>query len=122
MEQDESDAPINVDSWMINLFDDGTTLDEIAQDLKDDGDFPPYQFNQYSGGGTNMPKPLVQQMKALVPNGAGASMTSSVVLGEIVAPCGLLEIEVQSGVASDIFDVLIEVAPGTSKGVKALPM
>ena len=122
VQQDETSSEINTDSWMINLFDDGTTLDEIAQDLKEDGDFPPYQYNQYSGGATNMPKPLVQQIKALVPNGAGPSTTSSIVLGEIVAPCGLLEIEVQSGVASDIFDVLIEVAPGTSKGVKASPM
>lgn len=121
--RDDSSDEINTDSWMINLFDDGTTLDEIAQDLKDEGDLPPYQINQYTGGATNMPKPLVQQMKAIVPNGAmPGSQTSSVTLGEITAPCGIIEFEIQSDVPADVFDVLVEFAPGDYKGVKALPM
>ena len=107
---------------MVNLFDDGTTLDEIADDLKEDGDFPPYQYNQYSGGATNMPKPVVQQLKALVPNGPGINDTASITLGMIQAPCGLLEIETQAGADGDTFDVLIEIAEGDYKGVKALSM
>lgn len=122
VQQDQTSSEINTDSWMINLFDDGTTLDEIADDLKEDGDFPPYQYNQYNGGATNMPKPLVQQLKALVPNGPGANDTSSITLGMVQAPCGLLEIETQSQNAEDVFDVLIEIAEGDYKGVKALSM
>lgn len=122
VQQDETSSEINTDSWMINLFDDGTTLDEIADDLKEDGDYPPYQYNQYTGGATNMPKPLVQQMKSLVQSAAGATNAPSITLGGIEAPCGILEFEIQSSVASDVFDVVIELAPGTHKGVKALPM
>lgn len=122
VQQDETSSEINTDSWMVNLFDDGTTLDEIADDLKTDGDYPPYQFNQYSGAATNMPKPIVQQMKSLVQSTAGNQNAPSITLGGVQAPCGLLEIEVQSGADGDTFDVLIEVAEGAYKGVKALDM
>lgn len=118
VQQDETSSEINTDSWMVNLFDDGTTLDEIADDLKEDGDFPPYQFNQYSGAATNMPKPIVQQLKAIV----SSPETPTVTLGAVQAPCGLLEIELQSDTENDLFDVIIEVAEGDYKGVKALPM
>lgn len=118
VEQDNTGSEINTDSWMINLFDDGTTLDEIADDLKEDGDFPPYQFDQYAGAATNMPKPIVQQLKAIV----SSPETPTVTLGAVQAPCGLLEIELQSDTENDLFDVIIEVAEGDYKGVKALPM
>lgn len=118
VEQDNTGSEINTDSWMINLFDDGTTLDEIADDLKEDGDFPPYQFDQYAGAAINMPKPIVQQLKAIV----SSPETPTVTLGAVQAPCGLLEIELQSDTENDLFDVIIEVAEGDYKGVKALPM
>ena len=119
---DDSGDMIDTDSWMINLFDDGTTLDEVADDLKNDGDEPPYDRNNYTGGGANMPKPLVQQQKSLVQSAAGSTNAPSITLGAVQAPCGLIEIETQSGVASDVFDVLIELAEGDYKGVKALDM
>lgn len=120
VQQDQTSSEINTDSWMVNLFDDGTTLDEIADDLKEDGDFPPYQYNQYNGGATNMPKPIVQQLKSLVqysPDNA-----PSITLGMVQAPCGLLELEIASGQDNDTFDILIELAEGDYKGVKALAM
>ncbi len=122
VQEDTTGDEIDTDSWMINLFDDGTTLDEIAEDLKDDGDLPPYDLDSYTGGASNMPKPLVQQMKSLVQSAAGATNAPSITLGGIQAPCGLLEIETQSAVSEDVFDVLIEIAAGDYKGVKALPM
>ncbi len=128
VQKDETGSEINVDSWMINLFDDGTTLDEIAEDLKEDNDFPPYQYNQYSGGATNMPFPLVQQQKAIVQQGAGNATSGgtapSVTLGNIVAPCGLLLLNIENNAegSADVFEVLIEVQEGPAKGVKALPM
>lgn len=121
VEQDQTDDPMNTDTWMINLFDDGTTLDEIADDLRADGDLPPYTLNLYPGGSTNLPKPLVQQLKSMVPNYLNGQ-TSSVTLGGVHAPCGLLEFELQSDVENDIFDVLVEVVSGDYKGVKALSM
>lgn len=122
VQQDDSGDFIDTDSWMVNLFDDGTTLDEVAEDLKDDGDLPPYDLDNYPGGNTNMPKPIVQQMKALVQSAAGATNAPSITLGGIQAPIGVLEIETQSGVPEDVFDVLIELAEGDYKGVKALDM
>lgn len=120
--QDTSGAEIDTDSWMINLFDDGTTLDEVADDLKEDGDLPPYDLDSYTGGASNMPKPIVQQMKSLVQSAALPNSAPSIVLGSVQAPCGLLEFELQSDSDSDTFDVLIEVAEGAYKGVKALDM
>jgi len=126
VQQDETGSEINVDSWMINLFDDGTTLDEIAEDLKEDNDFPPYQYNQYSGGATNMPFPLVQQQKLIVQHGPGDGTSGgtapSVTLGNVLAPCGLLRLDLLSDVEGDSFDILIEIQEGSAKGVKALPM
>lgn len=118
---DDSGDVLDTDSWMVNLFDDGSTLDEVADDLKNDGDEPPYDRNNYPGV-FNMPKPLVQQQKSLVQSAAGATNAPSITLGAVQAPCGLIEIETQSAVASDVFDVLIEFAEGDYKGVKALPM
>lgn len=123
VQQDDTGAEIDSDSPWINLFDDGTTLDEIAQDMLDDGNLPPYDIDEYPGGGTNVPKPMVMGLVAIVANTQVPSVAaSSVVIGGFNAPCGLLEIEVQSNVADDVFDVLIEVASGSYKGVKALTM
>ncbi len=122
VQQDDSGSEISTDTWMVNLFDDGTTLDEIADDLKSDGDLPPYSINRYSGGSLNMPKPLVQQLKSMTQSFAPAGETPSITLGGVHAPCGLLEFELQSDTENDIFDVLIEVAAGDYKGVKALAM
>ena len=122
VQQDDSGDEIDTDSWMINLFDDGTTLDEIADDLKEDGDLPPYDLDSYTGGASNMPKPIVQQVKSIVQSAAGTTNAPSITLGSVQAPCGLLEIETQSATASDVFDVLIEIAAGDYKGVKALDM
>jgi len=121
VQQDETSAEINTDSWMINLFDDGTTLDEIAEDLKDDGDFPPYQYNQYTGGATNMAHPIVQQHKSVVQEGPALSAPTAT-LGSVLAPCGLLQLDIQSNLADDVWDILIEIQEGPAKGVKALPM
>lgn len=128
VEQDNTGSEINTDSPWVNLFDDGTTLDEIATDMLNDGDLPPYDINEYPGGATNLPKPLVAGMAALAGNWDGnpppgaAYGAPSVTIGGFNAPCGLLEIEIQSTEANDVFDVLIEVASGDYKGVKALAM
>lgn len=122
VQQDTSADEIASDAWMINLFDDGTTLDEIADDLKKDGDFPPYQFDQYTGGATNMAHPIVQQSKSIVQTSTGSLTAPTVVLGSVLAPCGLLQLDFISNVENDTFDVLIEIQEGPVKGVKALPM
>lgn len=127
---DDTGDEVDTDSPWINLFDDGTTLDEIAAAMMGDNDQPPYDRTAYTGGATNMPKPLVASIGAISATSAeGLSdppnvvySAPSLVLGGFQAPCGLLEIEIQSSEATDTFDVLIEVAAGDYKGVKSLPM
>ncbi len=122
VEQDQTDDPMNTDSWMINLFDDGTTLDEIADDLRADGDLPPYALALYPGAGVNMTLPLIQQTRAIVPYSTPGGNAPSVHLGGVQAPCGLLQIQLHSNTENDAFEILLEVAPGDYKGVKALAM
>lgn len=126
VQQDDSGDIIQSTSWMVNLFDDGETLDAIAADLRDDGDLPPYDVDSYTGGDNNLVFPLVQQMKLIVQQGANTAASGgtapSVTLGNIIAPCGLLRLDLKSGVADDAFDILIEISEGPAKGVKSLPM
>ncbi len=119
---DDSGDTISSDTWMINLFDDGTTLDEITEDLKEDGDLPPYDHNSYCGGDNNMVLPLIQQTRAIIPYSTPGGNAPSVHLGGVQAPCGLLQIQLHSNTENDAFEILLEVAPGDYKGVKALAM
>jgi len=126
VQQDQTGVDIEQDSWMVNLFDDGDTLDAIAEDLRDDGDLPPYAMELYAGGAVNMSFPIIQQQKLIVQHGAGNATSGgtapSVTLGNVLAPCGLLRLDLLSDVEGDTFDILIEIQEGSAKGVKALPM
>lgn len=99
------------DDPIANLFDHGTVIDEIAQDMRDKGEDAPYDVDGYPGG-TNHPKPLVVQQTTL-----GADGRASV--GGFEAMCGLIEIESTSPVASDVYSVLVELAPGSFRGIAA---
>jgi hypothetical protein len=129
------------DDPLLNLFDAGTQVDEIASDLDTDGDLPPYFIDSgasligesYTGSTNNGPKPVVRRLAAIgTPDtGTGAFATTGVAAPSIMLPgfdaiCGLIEIETQSqtkdGVlrpSDDVFDVIIELAPGNYKGVAA---
>lgn len=100
------------DDPLVNLFDDGTVLDEIVNNLEADNDAPPYNANNYPGGDLNHPKPCVVQQTTL-----GTDGKSSV--GGFTAMCGLIEIEATSPIASDVYSVLVELAPGSYRGIAA---
>lgn len=97
---------------LANLFDDGTTHDEIIANMRNDNDAPPYDQFNYPGEGVNHPKPLVVQETTL---GADGRAT----VGGFAAMCGLVEIECSSPVAEDVFSVLIELKEGSFKGIAA---
>jgi hypothetical protein len=105
-------STLNLDDPLMNLFDDGTVTDEVLQDIRDEGDTPPYEANNYAGGAGNLPKPLVVQQSTL-----GADGRTSV--GGFTAMCGLIEIETTSPIASDVYSVLVELAPGSYRGIAA---
>jgi len=96
---------------LANVFDYGTTLDEVVDNLEADNDSPPYDIADYVGGDGNMPKPIVLQDTTIV--GGQASMSG------FNAICGLLEFEIKSAAPNDTYSVLIELAPGKYRGIKA---
>lgn len=120
-DEDGSDDPL------LNLFDDGTQIDEIAENLKADGDKPPYAHSTagnpddvgefYPGATNNMPKPVVNRLAGIGQQGGVSAPT--VMLPGFTAMCGLIELEVQSALANDVLDITIEIAPGSYKGVAA---
>ena len=126
-----NDLP-NVDSQgsddpLLNLFDAGTHIDEVANDLENDGDQAPYKITQggsqatvgehYPGATSNLPKPMVNRIASM--GSQGGISAPSIMLPGFTAIAGLIEVEMQSDIASDVFDIVIEIAPGSYKGVAA---
>ena len=99
------------DDPLTNMFDDGTVHDEIMTITFAEGDNPPYSITDYCGDDTNMSKPIVVQ--------DGTLSDGRLTLGGFSAMCGMLEIESRSPVADDRFSVLVELAPGKYRGIKA---
>jgi hypothetical protein len=99
------------DDPIVNLFDHGTVIDEIAADMRTKGEDAPYDLNVYVGSGTQMPKPIVVQQTAISDGRAS--------VGGFTAMCGLIEIESTSPIADDTYSVLVELAPGKYRGIAA---
>ena len=108
----DPDVPTNLDTDpLVNLFDFGDTVNSLIDDIEFQNDTPPYDQFEYPGDGDNMPKPLVVQDTTIVDGRA--------VMGGFTALCGLLEIESKSAEPSDVFSVLVELAPGKYRGIHA---
>lgn len=100
------------DDPLANLFDDGTTADEVIGDATFHNENPPYDIDEYAGAAGNMPRPIVMQHGTL---GADGRLT----LGGFAAVHGLIEFEVSSPIANDVYSVLVELKEGPYKGIKA---
>ena len=112
VQEDDPNSPgTAADDPLVNVFDYGTTIDEVIDRVTTDGDLPPYSIDNYAGDDANMPKPLVVQDTVLVDGKA--------TVGGFNAMCGLVEIETTSPVQNDIYSVLVELAPGNYRGIKA---
>lgn len=105
-------AHVNTDDPLLNLFDDGTQVDEIADNLLAIGEDTPYSVGTYPGETGNMPQPLVVHQTTL---GADGRTT----VGGFNAICGLLEVEITSPIPNDVYSVLVELAPGNYRGIAA---
>lgn len=99
------------DDPLVNLHDDGTVFDEVINNMESANDTPPYDVVNYPGSNGNMAKPLVVQDAAIVDGRA--------VLSGFNAICGLLELETKSSIPSDVYSVLVELAPGNYRGIAA---
>ncbi|AXH75038.1 MAG: hypothetical protein [Cressdnaviricota sp.] len=112
VDSDQPNVPGDAsDDPLLNVFDYGTTIDEVIDQLEANNDNPPYDIDDYTGGDTNMPKPLVMS-ETSIPDGRG-------VMSGFEAVCGLLEVEITSPLAEDVYSVLVELAPGKYRGIKA---
>jgi len=112
VDYDQPNVPgVAADDPLLNVFDYGTTIDEVIDRLDTDNDNPPYSADEYPGGSTNMTKPLVMV--------DGTIADGSTSLGGFEALCGLIEVECNSPIASDTFSVLVELAPGKYRGIKS---
>jgi len=109
--EDPSVPSVASDDPLVNVFDYGTTIDEVIDYLEIQNDYPPYNQGTYPGETGNMPKPLVVQDTTLE--------FGKATVGSFNAICGLLEIETKSAFASDVYSVLVELAPGNYRGIKA---
>lgn len=108
----DPNVPSNASSDpLVNLFDYGTTIDDVVDNLEDHNDAPPYSIVQYPGGSANMTKPLVVQDTTVVDGRATMSSFSAIF--------GQLEFELKSPIVSDTFSVLIELASGKYRGIKS---
>jgi len=106
------DVPAGLDADpLVNLFDYGDTINTIIDDLEFQNDTPPYDQYDYPGDGDNMPKPLIAQ-DTVISDGKG-------VMGSFYAVCGLIEFETKSAIPEDVYSVLVELAPGNYRGIKA---
>jgi hypothetical protein len=103
---------VDVNDPILNLFDDGTQTDEVVAKMQTDGEDPPYDIDEFPGDDANMPKPLVVQQTTLGTDGRAT-------VGGFSAMCGLIEVESTSPIASDVYSVLVELAPGSYRGIAA---
>jgi len=99
------------DDPLVNVFDYGTTVDEVIDDLEFSNDEPPYNIADYPGDDGNGPKPAIVQDTCL--------MDGRSTMAGFESLFGLLELESKSAVPNDTFSVLIELAPGKYRGIAA---
>ena len=111
-DNDPNRAAVDIDDPLINLFDDGTVVDEITNNLLFHNEDTPYDNDLYPGETGNMPQPLVVQQTTL---GADGRAT----VGGFTAICGLLEFETTSPIADDVYSVLVELGEGSYRGIAA---
>jgi len=116
------------DEFSTNMYamlaaDENLVADEVAQNMEDENDEPPYDHDDYPGSDTNSDSPWLQEF-------AFASTTLPVgTVPGFVAQCGLIKLElgaraVADGSATGAPETLVQVhvVPGNYKGVAAFPM
>lgn len=96
---------------LVNVFDYGTAIDEVVDLMETENDSPPYSIASYPGDDLNGSKPLITQDTTIVDGRA--------TVGGFNALCGLVEIETTSPLPNDVYSLLVEIAPGNYRGIKA---
>jgi len=125
VQPEDPDLP---DEYSNNMYaklatDENVVADEVAENMEDENDEPPYDQDDYPGGDTNSDAPWLQDLAI-----ASTSVPVGVVPG-FVAQCGLIKFELQAHAVADGGDTtapstvaMVHLVPGNYKGVAALPM
>lgn len=103
-----------------NLFDYAGGNDDILDNLTDDYDAPPYSANVFPGskdGSVNNSKAPWAAREVHI-----ESANNSAMVGGFEVPCGLIVVETDNSANGNVIGLIIELAPGKYKGVKAEPM
>ena len=126
VQQFDPNVPAELSTSFFNLLtDSGSQEPELADVIEGENDQPPYDLNNYPGGEINADSAVIV--------GYGAISASEVDgrIGGFVAPCGLIEIQINgydsagnaiADASMPEVELLLHVAPGNYKGVAAIPM
>lgn len=122
----DPNVPAAMSGSFFNLLtDSGSQEPELADVIEGENDEPPYDTDLYPGGDTNADSAAIVQYAAISASEVDGRC------GPFVAPCGLIELQIRgydaNGVEIDSaampeIEILLHVAPGTYKGVAAVPM
>ncbi len=122
----DPNVPAGMETSFFNLLtDSGSQEPELATVIQDEGDAPPYADVDYVGADVNGVNPIIVGYGAVSPSEVDGR------IGPFVAPCGLIQLEIKGydqdgaqfpAASMPQIDILLHVAPGTYKGVAAIPM
>ena len=107
-------------SFYLQLTDDGSQDLELATVIIDQNDQPPYSMNAgaYPGGAAF----TTSEATTRVARGVKNDFTPTLHLPGFTAECGLLRIDAVRSVGTDNCRIQIHLAPGSYRGVMAVPM
>jgi hypothetical protein len=107
------------DDPLLNLLDAGTQFDEIAENIIQEGDAPPYALtgagNAYVGGASNMPKEVMfAELNASSEVGDGIQR-----IYNIDVPLGVIRMDhsLPEEATTTNFTIIVELAEGPYKGI-----
>ncbi len=109
-------------SFFSLLTDTGSQEPELADVIEGENENPPYDRDNYPGGGTNAPTSFTVGYAAI----SAAEVDGRV--GPFIAPCGLVQIDVAGfdaagdPAAVPALEIILHVAPGMYKGTASVPM
>ncbi|AXQ65285.1 MAG: hypothetical protein [Circular genetic element sp.] len=117
-ETPQVNTAIASDDPLLNLLDAGTQFDEVAENIIDENDLPPYALEagsgfgqEYVGGQNNMRFP--QQFGEVSANENRNNST----IYNVDVPLGIIRLDHNTFTGTTSFTILVELAPGGYKGV-----
>jgi hypothetical protein len=122
----DPNVPAGMETSFFNLLtDSGSQEPELAIVIQDEGDEPPYDDAEYVGAAVNGVNPIIAGYAAISQSEVDGR------IGGFIAPCGLVQVEIKGfdqegapfpAASMPAIDLLLHVAPGSYKGVAAIPM